>query len=210
MNGIYIVVGLMIILLIIVISDLKIKVIVLKDDQQEEIALTIYALYGLIKYRLALPFIKLLRDKNLLDSLNLNTDIKVGQQKLVKDKQEEDLNFSEVKELYQKGIRFYKRYNQSIQYIHSHIIINEIAWYTEVGLEDAAITAISTGFFWMIKSNLLVLLNKNFNAKEIHVNVIPYYGGYKFHTSLNCIITLKLGHIIIAGYKIIIRKLKGW
>lgn len=209
MIGLIITIALAIIFFI-VISEIKINVLVLKDGKREEIVLTTLALYGLLKYRMELPFLKLFKNKNFVDSFNLNSDIELGKKEVIKDNQQENFNFNEIKIIYKETQAFYRKYYPSIQYIHNRVTIEQIAWATEVGVEDAAVTAIATGVFWMIKSNLVALIYNSFTTDNIQLNVTPYYGGEKFSTTLDCIITLKLGHIIIAGFKIILSKIKGW
>ncbi|GAB6087816.1 DUF2953 domain-containing protein [Alkaliphilus crotonatoxidans] len=210
MNGIYIGIGLTALLVIIVFSNLKIEIIALKEDQREELAFVVYALHDLVKYRFELPFVELLQNKSVFNSLNINSDIKLGQQQVVQGQKKDDVTYGELKKLYHNGSRLYKKYRTSIGYIHRHIVVKKIHWSTVVGLNDAAVTAILTGILWMIKSNILSLLNQKYATNDMKINVAPYYGGYLFQTSLNCIITLKVGHIIIAGFKMIIKKLKGW
>ena len=64
----------------------------------------------------------------------------------------------------------------------------------EIGEESAAITAILTG---VISSVVSVIIGKYFsNIKEINWNVQPMYNMNILKLSLNCIISVKLLHII--------------
>ncbi|WP_026477945.1 DUF2953 domain-containing protein [Alkaliphilus transvaalensis] len=191
-------------------SELNVAILVLKNSSREEIVIDIKLLYGLLKYRIELPFVEALKKGNIINDFNLNSDIEIGKQEIIKDNKERDFSLHEIKRIYHQFRLTYIKYKKILNYINSRIIFEEVCWDTEVGTGDAAVTAIATGSFWVIKTNLASFAKKKLKLKEMWVNVRPYYEGEKFTTSFNCIFTLKIGYIIIAAIKTIYRKIRGW
>jgi|GEM_PF-5867708 len=202
----YLLIGFIILLILFLFSSIKIKVRLLKDNTCEELIFHIYLFYGLIKYRMEIPFVEILNKTQAITSTEINSDIEISNHETIKDQKREDFSWDELESIYNQVTLLYRKYKIGIHYINERVVMDEISWYTEVGVGDAAATAITTGFFWAIKSNIIALLIKKLDLKSYHVNVYPFYGSDKFNTSLDCIITLKIGYIIIAGYKILTKK----
>jgi len=82
----------------------------------------------------------------------------------------------------------------------------EVFWSTELGLEDAALTAIGTGFLWNIKNKVYKNLRKNvrLRAEPPYFLVKPIFGKMCVNTNFKCIFDIRLGHIIITGIKLFI------
>ena len=203
----YLLFGIIILLILVLFSSIKIKFKLLKDNTCEELIFHFYLLYGLIKYRMEIPFVEILNKAQAITSTEINSDIEISNQEAIKDHKREDFSWDELESMYNQATMMYRKYKIGIQYINEKLVMDEISWLTEVGVGDAAATAITTGFFWAIKSNIIALLIKKLELKSYHVNVFPFYGADKFNTSLDCIITLKIGYIIIAGLKILTKKL---
>ncbi len=201
----YISIVLIAILLLVSLSSIKIKIKLLKDNSCEEIIFHFYALYGLIKYRMEIPFVEIMNKSNSVAATEINSDIEITNKETVKQHKNREFSWRELETIYNKANLMYKRYRMGIRYINKRLVMEDISWTTEVGVSDAAATAITTGVFWAVKSNIVALLIKKMSLKSYHVNVLPYYGADKFNTSLDCIITLKIGYIIIAGLKILFK-----
>ncbi len=95
----------------------------------------------------------------------------------------------------------YKLVNKTLHYI----TIDELAWKTTTGHENAAKTALNTGILWMLKGNVLGPLSRKCKLKTVKVNVVPDFGRPAFFTSFTCILKIRIVHImIIASYAIVI------
>ncbi|NLM04787.1 MAG: DUF2953 domain-containing protein [Clostridiales bacterium] len=110
-----------------------------------------------------------------------------------------------IKELFKPK----KNYFNIIIYIKEKIQIKDIYWETEIGIDDAADTAILSGLLWIIKSNSVVFLENKYFIENIHIDIKPYHSGIKFNMIFNCIGTLKLVNIIVVGIKYIAIKIRG-
>lgn len=101
-----------------------------------------------------------------------------------------------VKDFYQTIKRFLKKVN-----------VSEVSWHTQIGLGDAASTAMASGLLWAVKGNGLGVLSHFVNLKGVpKIQVIPVYQGTLTQTRLACMISFKIGHAIVVMFQM----LKHW
>ncbi|NLI59913.1 MAG: DUF2953 domain-containing protein [Clostridiales bacterium] len=91
----------------------------------------------------------------------------------------------------------------------SKTTINEFNFDLQIGLEDAAQTAIVYGLIISVFSSLKGNLIEKFGLQRRKICIRPYFEGNRFDMFLDCIINIKLGHIIITGIKMLIDGIKG-
>jgi hypothetical protein len=80
-------------------------------------------------------------------------------------------------------------------------------WSSNVGFGDAAITAISAGLLWNVKSFILAGISARvkFIGSQPHIEVVPDFSKERFDTSIHCIFLLRIGHIIFVGLFNVVR-----
>jgi hypothetical protein len=101
------------------------------------------------------------------------------------------------------------RYQKLLRYIREFIersICRSFTWRTELGFADYALTGMATGLLWAGKGILLGYLNRlvKMDSRQVQVCIEPFFGGRRLESSVNCIITTHLGHIIIIFSRFII------
>jgi hypothetical protein len=187
--------------LIFIFSSIKINIQILKDNKNDEIILEFKLLYGLIKYKVEYPLIEWkVKKKNVAVKVSEEVENNTSSS-VVKEK---DFGIDYIIEMYRTGRSLFKKYHQPIDYIIENTTWESISWNTEIGLNDAALTGLSTGLIKIIKTNILFFLNsKKVKFKKIDLDSIPNFKSQHIKTSLNCIFSVKIGHIIIAGLKIL-------
>lgn len=79
---------------------------------------------------------------------------------------------------------------------------------TRVGVGDAAATALITGGFFTIFSLIINHLENRYDLQKKKIVILPFFQGSVFDIDLDCIIDFKMGHIIITGLRILMKKLK--
>ncbi|HZK18417.1 MAG TPA: DUF2953 domain-containing protein, partial [Clostridia bacterium] len=80
--------------------------------------------------------------------------------------------------------------------------VERIEWRTDIGMEDAAETGLLAGLLWMLKGVVVShLRNRSGDIRTNSVVVVPHYDCAQFATDVNCIFTLRFGHIMLAGLK---------
>lgn len=77
-----------------------------------------------------------------------------------------------------------------------YMLIDELVWNTVIGLEDAMYTAISVGGIWACKGSLISWLKNQKRLKNFKINVTPDFSSKILLSELECIIKLRIGHII--------------
>lgn len=107
-----------------------------------------------------------------------------------------------------RKITFIKKYKKQINYMLSRINFDKLAINTSISTSDAAVTAMVSGLTMAFMSVLLAYLNNKLYLKNQRILVTPFYQGPIFDLNLDCIIGLKLGHIIVTSIKIGLKKLR--
>jgi hypothetical protein len=92
----------------------------------------------------------------------------------------------------------------------SHVECTYVRWHTRVGIGDAPETAVVTGLLWGVKSSLLSFVMSRICLKaQPDVQVVPQYNQQLFSTDLICKAQIRLGHVLMAGLRLVVRMLKG-
>jgi len=197
-------------LVLLIRSTIKINLLLMKDGEDDHIEVNAQAFYGLIKYQKKFPFIDMINDKKNLFEAHINTSATVGNIDIpVGEKKDKALiDYDEIKYYKNKIEEVYKVYNNTINYIRKKLLFEKLNWDTKIGTGDAAETAIITGLFWAVKSSILSVFNSKLRLNDIGVNITPVYETAQLKTRLDCIISLKVGYIIIACIKFVFIKIK--
>lgn len=197
-----------ILLFIILYSNLKIELNFTRHGKDDIVVINLIALYGIFKYTKNIPFLDLVKGRDEIPALEIKTESKMGINESHVGDNKSILNMYEIERIIKKYKNFYFKYKTLITHISKRLIISDISWYTELGTNDAAETAIITGFIWSIKSFIIAALAKDYNLINIFINVVPNYNIKIFKTSVDCIFSIKLGNIINAGVKTLLVKIK--
>ena len=87
---------------------------------------------------------------------------------------------------------------------HSQTKCLHLRWITVLGLDDAAITAVATGASYALTGMALGYLQQYIDfsrCKKHQLSILPSYDQPKLETDFFCILELKIGHIIAAGFR---------
>jgi hypothetical protein len=193
-------VGITIIILIIliIISSVKANILVLKEDRDSKVIISIKALYGLIRFKKELGSFQVTKT-NKEDDEDLRMKIKSDSWSKHKG-YTDSIDMKKIKNI----IENIRRYKRVINYLIEKTHFHRLFWKTEIGLDDAALTGMVTGIINILKSNLFAILNNKKNRpKEIHFKITPNFNNEVLRTDIDCIFTSKIGYIIIAGLKIL-------
>lgn len=158
--------------------------------EDDNMKIRILILFGLIVLKYDIPYIDVILNRKFTPGLK-------AARKINFQKEKKGLKFEihRLKEMYHK-------YNHVSKYIFSKIKIDSLTWHTEIGIGEADYTAVSIGLFWILLGNLLSLILKNKNMRNMDIKVIPNYSVRIFQIKLHCIIRIKIANIIIAVIRI--------
>lgn len=97
----------------------------------------------------------------------------------------------------------YTRWVASFSMTRSQTRCVTLDWVTRLGVGDAALTAVSTGVAYSLIGVVLAYIQSNvdFARCRRRITVLPSYGEACLETSVNCILDLKVGNIIFAGFR---------
>lgn len=94
------------------------------------------------------------------------------------------------------------RYQKLLRYIGEFMKrsnCRSFNWKTKIGFSDYALTGMTTGLLWAGKGMILEYLTRSvrLDSHRVQVCIEPFWGRQYWESSINCILTTKLGHIII-------------
>ncbi|WP_071393832.1 DUF2953 domain-containing protein [Bacillus tuaregi] len=200
---------LVILLLFIIIIVTKLRVIISYFHAQDDDSLKIEfkALFGLIKYKLDIPVIKIDDDsaaivtKEKLKSGKEEKTKKEGHRKMTPD----DLikSYYDFKMLLEHVVSLHKIIRRFLKKVK----IIEFEWNTLLGTGDAALTGMLTGAAWSIKGAIIGIISSYFKLQVMpQMNVQPHFQMAVTQTSFKCMLQFRIGHAMVAG----IQLLKFW
>lgn len=100
-------------------------------------------------------------------------------------------------------------FKSAIFYLLRKIYIQDFKWNTEFSTGDPALTGVSSGILWTIKSQIWAWVRRHTNvlAKPV-IQVQPSFNHSCLSLEIVCIGEVRIGHIIIATIKFIRCRLK--
>jgi len=123
-------------------------------------------------------------------------------------KLDKETSLEEVFKLIKKNYKKLLNQGGIGKYLLSKTRISNLSLNLELGTGDAAQTAIISGAIAFTFSSIQSYIINRYSLSTQALRVFPYFNRRVFNMDLDCIIHLRIGHIIIAGIKIIGRKIK--
>lgn len=196
----FFIITIILVLTVVIICLIKVNVVIEYNRQgvNDNFVLSFLALKGLIKYKYEIPKIdvnkkgvkfKRLKERGKKEKDTSKKKGKMGYRYLIK-KIETFRNFQ-------------KKYNVLLEkvykYLRCRIKIRKIDINVVVGTDNAHHTAVLVGICWSAAGLLLSYIQNKLNLMEKTVNIKPDYMGKKFKVDLFCILSVRIGHIIVVG-----------
>lgn len=102
------------------------------------------------------------------------------------------------------------QYSPLMRFLFDRLEVRSLTWQTNVGVGDAALTALLSGIIWTCKGTLLSLLQRRTRAQaeDVTVAVSPSFNRHEFRTFLQCIFSLRVAHIMYAQGLLLWRRRK--
>jgi len=112
-------------------------------------------------------------------------------------------------ELLLNAVRKFKKYYPVVLFMFERVKLSRFHWQTEIGTGEPSQTGILVGTAWGLKGFLLSLICRLFTpGVRPVINIAPSYEKVCFNTFLDCIFEVRIGHIILTGFKMLIVRLK--
>ena len=176
-----------VLIVILLISNINIRVSYCRKGAYDELIIIVSALFGLISIKNELNLFELL--------LNKSSALWARKGKALY--------------RYRKYGEAVLRHKDTIKYIMRNVCIKKFKWHTVLGTGDAAVTGIAIGLLWNMKTIISTMLGAGFRMLPLpDLNIIPCFDGTIFSTSFDCILSIRIGHAITAGILFIILEKK--
>ncbi len=187
-------------------SNLKIRFSITKHDKDDSVVVSLTSFYGIFNHTRRISATDLIKRNKTVPTLDVGIGITDKENKPV-DHGNSPRNIFDTEKIIDEYREIYARYEH---YIREKLVFDNIYWYTKVGTNDAAQTAILVGVIWAIKTSVISFIARGYNFPDVSMNVVPDYNVNIFETSINGIFSIKLGYIINANIKAILAQIKGW
>ncbi|WP_309484847.1 DUF2953 domain-containing protein [Bacillus aquiflavi] len=198
---------LLLIVIVIIFTRLNIVLDYKHSEDNDRLTIQFKAFFGLIKYRIDTPLIKI--DDNSPTLVTKKKTKKGPTDKLTNENvsqfSAEDLlsSLHDTREIINHVVKLHR----IIRLFLIKVKVTKFEWQSVVGVGDAAYTGIITGAFWAIKGSLLCIISKYLNViTEPYIMITPNFQKAVSQTSVKCMIHFRIGYAILAGIKL----LKYW
>ena len=194
---------LVLLLLLVLITKVKVTIHYSHSQNDDSLKIEFKVLFGLIKYKLNVPLIKVDDDS---PSIVVEENVESGNGE--KKKKEttkvtgEDMlqGFQDMKTLLEHILSFHR----IIRNFCKKVKIKELDWRSAFGTGDAALTGMLTGAVWAVKGSIIGVISHYFILlKPPQVSVQPYFQMKVSQTVFTCMLQFRIGHAMFAGIKIV-------
>nr|WP_295969858.1 DUF2953 domain-containing protein [uncultured Bacillus sp.] len=201
---------LLLLLVLILLSKIKVSIYYSHAQDDDSLQVDFRALFGLIKYRLNVPLVKVDEDSSTLviDKKLESEGGKIKNKSITQISGEDMLkNFQDFRTLLRHIVSFHR----IIRHFFKKVKVTELDWRTNIGAGDAALTGILTGALWTIKGSLIGLISEYFLLQNIpRITVQPHFQMKVTQTIFKCMLQFRIGHAMLAGIKIVKFWKGGW
>lgn len=113
-------------------------------------------------------------------------------------------------DMFVNAIRQFKKYYPVVVFLFERVKLRRFQWQTEIGTGEPSQTGVLVGTAWGLKGFLLSLAYRLFSTggtKPV-IYVSPNFEKACFNTFLDCIFEVRIGYIILTGFKALIVRFK--
>ncbi|MDP4085966.1 MAG: DUF2953 domain-containing protein [Bacillota bacterium] len=167
-------------------------------NDDDDLKIELRAWFGLIKYKVKIPTIKVDDD---------SPSIEVEGEQNNKKKSINQISTDEV----QNSIKNYKEIlghvlgmQTIVKKFLKKVSIKQFEWYSVIGVGDAAFTGMITGAIWAVKGSMIGVLSHFLRMKEVpKLIVTPDFNHSIAQTRITCMFQFRIGNAMLAGIKLI-------
>lgn len=182
---------------------------VCRVENNDHIEIRLRALFGLIHYRIKVPFMS-------MNGMSLQIKEQVaatGTGFSHSNHNEDEINVDKVSSSIDKFmhvLHITKNLKGWVKGTLSKVKILEWHWSTSVGTNDAMWTAMATGAVWTIKTAVMGIVSQMVYVKNKPIMAVhPNYRYPAFATEWSCTAHIRFGYAVLAGLQLLVR-MKKW
>ncbi|MCR2821873.1 DUF2953 domain-containing protein [Lederbergia panacisoli] len=171
---------LLLIFWIFIFMKIKIELFILLSFSESYISVAVVTFFGIIRIKKKFTFNDLLSEKA-ADEMNDHIHDYDSMKAMLKD---------------QSILHILKSFLLKIR-------VRKLEWHSTIGTGDAASSATVAGAVWAIKGTVLSYVRSFLTLKKRPIiSVVPNFQGFSAQTSMQCMVDLKTGEAILAGYNL--------
>ncbi|MCS7464629.1 DUF2953 domain-containing protein [Paenibacillus doosanensis] len=198
-----------VLLIIFVSSSIQLRFTIMRMEQDDEIILDVHTMYGLVKRKLAIPVIKFL---NMEEGVKLKTEVVDKMNEQLKQDGKENITSKKVREAFENMqilLANCFQFHHWLRSTMSHLRCTRLHWKTNVGVGDAAETAMTAGMVWGLKSSLLGFLFRYIQLETRPViQVVPQYNKVMLASEIQFLAKIRVFYVLLAMLRLLSRILK--
>ncbi|MBP2241409.1 hypothetical protein J2Z40_001972 [Cytobacillus eiseniae] len=191
---------LLLLIILLIVTRLNIYLYYYHNNDNDHLKIECKAWFGLIKYKKDIPLIKV--DDN-SPTIVMKEEKSAGEQEIeTKQYSAKDLlnSMQDTNEILNHVISLHKIVRKFLK----KISVKRFEWHTMFGLGDAAYTGMLTGGLWAVKGSMIGLLSNYMKLKESpYMTITPQFQFAVSQTIISCIFQFRIGHAIVAAFKLI-------
>ncbi|MHC0037358.1 DUF2953 domain-containing protein [Pseudoneobacillus sp. C159] len=195
----WLIIALIILLVLIIIlfwSKLSILLDYYHGNDNDHLKITFKIWFGLIKYKKEIPVIK-------IDDNSPTIVLKEKSKQGMKDTQIGKKDIVESIDSTKWLLRHVVNLHTIVRTFFKKVSVKRVEWHTNIGVGDAADTAVLTGAIWAAKGSLIGLISHYFRLLEMpKMTVTPYFNHKISQLSFKCMFQFRIGQAMIAGLKL--------
>lgn len=191
-----------VLLLLIVLCITKVRVKAVYKHQKDDDLFEVKVYLAFIKvYTFSAPLIRVDDDSaSIIVKENHDLSVKKQKKRQVITPKKILENIEHFKDIMQRIIGFHRIVKKFL----SKVSIHELKWHTEVGIGDAAHSAQLAGTIWTLKGSIIGLISHYLKIRSRpSLTVTPHFQGIHSRMFFSCIISVRIGHAIVAGLMLV-------
>ncbi|ADG82481.1 DUF2953 domain-containing protein [Thermincola potens] len=203
--------GILSVILLAVLSRIKFHIEYHRNQQDDRFLVNIALVRGLLNFKTEFTSLEL-KKKFWRMNLELQSEVEAEMGKAsagLDQKTEAPITYQNVRlgyNILRALMELVGKYKEVFLRIVRLIRVLELNWKTQIGMGDAAATGVITGVVWGIKGVVVQTIYRYAGSVQAtaDIKVWPDFSKKSIKTDLRCIFDIRIGHIIIAGFKLLI------
>jgi hypothetical protein len=191
-------------------SRIRVEISASRIKDNDRIAVEVRALFGLFRYRLHIPMVDF---RNWPDGILVKQKKDISVQPGAEKPKEIHWSRERILAYYERAKLLLRNVFHLLDWMKetlSRLECTRFVWHTRVGIGDAPETAVAAGLVWGVKTSLLRFVSGRICLKtKPDVQVSPQYNLQMFTTELTCKLQIRLGHVLLAGLRLVPHIWKG-
>lgn len=189
---------LLLLITVLLISKINIRVTYYREGMDDELIIIVSALFGLVNIKNEFNLLELLQEKR--PALKVRDELEAKARGKPLTEFGSIVNAENALEYIRKYMNMKEKLQATFRYIRRKVYIKKLKWHTVLGTGDAAATGILIGFLWNAKTFFSLIAGLVFKTPLVpDLSLIPCFDGAFFRTNFDCILSIRIGHAIIAG-----------